>query len=317
VQKWGQAMKAVRMHAFGGTDVLDVDDVAIPPVREDEVLVRVHAASVNPVDYKIRSGKYPAFSAEQLPRVLGRDIAGRIEQCGSDASAYWRRGDEVYAMLDAAHGGYVEYVAFSAKLCARKPRNLSFTEAAAVPLAALTAWQGLFAFGELRAGQTVLIHGGAGGVGHFAIQMAKAKGAEVITSVSHRDVDFVRSLGADRVIAYETERFEDRTSEVDLVFDLVGGQTRARSYAVIKRGGALISTLGRPDEDKARTLGIRVAGYLVKPSAEDLTEITRLIEQEALRPHIQATFAFEEARRAQAHLESEHSQGKVVLDFHV
>jgi len=308
-----ETMKAARIHAFGGPEVLELDELAVPSVGERDVLIRICAAGINPVDYKMRSGAFPV-PKEQLPKVLGREVAGTIDQCGERVTT-WRVGDEVYALLDPAHGGYAQYVALSADLCARKPSNLSFIEAAGVPLAGLTAWQGLFDYGKLAAGQTVLIHGGAGGVGHLAIQFAKAKNARVITTVARGDVDFARGLGADQIVIYDYERFEEHVKDVDLVFDLVGGDTRDRSFAVLKHGGTLVSTLGKPDESKARERGIRVEGYMAQPNATQLGEITDLIEAGKVQPRIQATFALEDARSALGQLERKHSRGKVVLEM--
>jgi len=305
-------MKAVRIHRFGDADVLRVEEIAWPQPGGEEVLVRVHAASVNPVDYKMRSGRYPATSQENLPLVLGRDIAGTVELCGSGARAF-SKGEEVFAMLGRDRGGYEEYVVVKAGEIAPKPMNLSYVEAAAVPLAGLTAWQGLFEHGRLRAGQRVLIHGGAGGVGHFAIQFAKARGAFVATTVSGSDVDFAQDLGADRAIDYKKLRFEDEIDKVDLVFDLIGGETQERSWAILREGGALVSTLRKPDEDKARRFGLRGVHYMAQPNGAQLAEIGRLIEAGRVRPAVQATYPLDKAGEAQRKLETSHVRGKVVL----
>lgn len=305
-------MKAVCIHSFGGPEVLQVEDIARPKPQDDEVLIKVHAASVNPVDYKIRTGGYPAVKQQQLPTVLGRDVAGTVEQCGR-AVGDLHEGDEVYAMLDAGHGGYAEYVAVRAELCAPKPRHLDFTAAAAVPLAALTAWQGLFDQGHLLPGQRVLIHGGGGGVGHFAIQFAKAKGATVCTTVSAQDGPFVRSLGADEVIDYRSERFEEKLHDVDLVFDLVAGDTQERSWSVLKDGGTMISTLAKPSDARAREHHARATNYMAHPDGAELREIGELIDSGKVKPHIDATYPLERAADAQRRVEGQHTQGKVVL----
>ncbi|HEX4352239.1 MAG TPA: NADP-dependent oxidoreductase [Polyangiales bacterium] len=307
-------MKAVSIHAFGGPEVLELAELDAPTVRDREVLIRVRAASINPVDYKTRAGHYPPVTERQLPKVLGRDVAGIVEQTGTLARR-WKNGDELYAMLDQEHGGYAQSVAVRADLCARKPRNLSFAEAAAVPLAGLTAWQGLFDHGRLESGQTVLIHGGAGGVGHFAVQFAKVRGARVITTVSERDLDFVRKLGADQIIDRDRERFDDIVRDVDLVLDLIAGDVQERSMRVIKPGGALVSTLSRPDRAWARQRGVRVANYLTRPDSAELSEITQLIEMGKVRPYLQATFGFADVKSAQSRAEHEHPRGKIVLDM--
>jgi len=307
-----QTMQAIRLHAFGGPEVLRPEQVAFPEAQDDEVVVRVLAASVNPVDYKTRSGQYPAVKQDQLPVVLGRDICGVVENCGTRAHTL-RKGDPIYAMLGRDRGGYAEYVVVKATEGPAPPHNLDPVAAAAVPLAGLTAWQGLFDHGGLQPGQRVLIHGGAGGVGHFAIQFAKACGAFVATTAAGKDLDFVRGLGADQAIDYKAERFEAVVQDIDLVFDLISGETRARSWAVLKSGGILVSTLGPPDEDQARQHSARGAGYMAQPNAAQLQEITRLVEAGKVRPTVERVFPLAEAAEAHRFLESSHPRGKVVL----
>ena len=307
-------MKAVRIRSFGGPEVLELADVQKPEPKDDEVLIKVRAASVNPVDYKIRSGTYPVVKQDQLPKVLGRDVAGEIERCGR-AVRNFKAGDTVYAMLDGGPGGYAEYVTVKAELVAPKPGQLDYQAAAAVPLAGLTAWQGLFDHGQLRAGQRVLIHGGAGGVGHLAVQFAKARGATVATTVATEDVEFVRHLGADQVIDYTRERFEDKVHDVDLVLDLIAGETQERSWAVLKDGGTMISSLARPSEAKARQHHAHAENFVAHPDRAELIEIGRLIDEGRVHPHVSAVFELEQAAEAQAQLEQHHSQGKVVLQM--
>jgi NADPH:quinone reductase-like Zn-dependent oxidoreductase len=305
-------MKAVCIHSFGGPEVLKLETVDIPEPKDDEVLIKVHAASVNPVDYKIRAGQYPPVKEQQLPKVLGRDVSGTIERCGR-AVRKFSAGDAVYAMLDAGSGGYAEYATVKADICSRKPERLDYPSAAAIPLAGLTAWQGLFDQGNLHAGQRVLIHGGAGGVGHLAIQFAKAKGAIVCTTVSSQDVEFVRSLGADEVVDYKTERFEDKLHDVDLVFDLVAGDIQERSWSVLKDGGTMISTLAKPSEVKAREHHATATNYVAQPDGGELAEIGRLIDEGKVRPYVTASYPLDHVAQAQQLLEREHPHGKVVL----
>jgi NADPH:quinone reductase-like Zn-dependent oxidoreductase len=306
-------MKAVCIHSFGGPEVLKLESVEVRQPNEDEVLIKVHAASVNPVDYKTRAGQYPPVKQQQLPRVLGRDVSGTIERCGR-AVGDFHEGDAVYALLDPGTGGYAEYVTVKGSLCSAKPRKLDYSEAAAVPLAGLTAWQGLFDEGNLLAGQRVLIHGGAGGVGHLAIQFAKAKGATVCTTVSSEDVEFARSLGADEVVDYKSERFEDKLHDVDLIFDLVAGDTQERSWSVLKDGGTMVSTLAKPSEGKAREHHARAAHYVTHPDAAELTEIGRLIDEGKVRPHVLVTYPLDHVAEAQQRVERDHPHGKVVLE---
>jgi NADPH:quinone reductase-like Zn-dependent oxidoreductase len=307
-------MKAVRIRSFGGPEVLELVEIEKPEPRDDEVLIRVRAASVNPVDYKIRSGTYPPVKEDQLPKVLGRDVAGEIERCGR-AVRDLKAGDTVYAMLDTGPGGYAEYVTVKADLVAPKPEQLDYRTAAAVPLAGLTAWQGLFDHGHLQPGQSVLIHGGGGGVGHLAVQFAKARGATVTTTAAAQDVDFLKGLGADQVIDYTHERFEEKVHDVDLVLDLVAGETQERSWAVLRAGGTMVSSLARPSEDKAREHRARAANFIAHPDRGELIEIGRLIDEGRVHPHVSAVFPLEEARDAQAQLERQHFQGKVVLEM--
>jgi NADPH:quinone reductase-like Zn-dependent oxidoreductase len=307
-----QTMKAIRIHEFGGPEVLVPEDIPFPQAQDDEVTVRVLAASVNPVDYKTRAGQYPAVKQDQLPVVLGRDVCGVIENCGTGAHTL-RKGDPIYALLGRDRGGYAEYVTVKATEGTAPPRNLDPVQAAAVPLAGLSAWQGLFDHGELRAGQRVLIHGGAGGVGHFAIQFAKARGAFVATTASGKDLDFVRGLGADQAIDYKAERFEEAVRDMDVVFDLISGETQDRSWAVLKEGGILVSTLGPPDEAKARQRRARGAGYMAQPNAAQLREITGLIEAGKVRPAVVRVCPLAEVAEAHRFLQGSHPRGKTVL----
>jgi NADPH:quinone reductase-like Zn-dependent oxidoreductase len=270
------------------------------------------AASVNPVDYKIRSGKYPAVKQDQLPKVLGRDISGVVSRVGGSVRTF-KKCDAVYAMLGRDIGGYAEYALVTEDEAAKKPKQLDFVQAAAVPLAALTAWQGLFDQGGLKAGQRVLIHGGAGGVGHFAIQFAKAKGAWVATTVSGADIDLARKLGADLPIDYKAEKFEDVLEDIDLVYDLIAGDTQQRSFKVLKEGGTLISTLQKPDQAELDRRHARGAHYMAKPDARELEEIARLIDAGKVKVIVNAIYPLEDVARAHTHMEHDHIAGKVVL----
>jgi NADPH:quinone reductase-like Zn-dependent oxidoreductase len=275
-------------------------------------LVRIEAASVNPVDGKIREGKFAKVNDEALPVTLGRDLSGIVESCGPSAQNIVA-GDAVFALLGYDRGAYAQHVLAKPEEWARKPENLTHVEAAAVPLAALTAWQGMIDHGKLKAGQRVLIHGGAGGVGHFAIQIAKAKGAWVATTCAGQDLDFVRGLGADEAVDYRSEKFEERLSDIDLVYDLIAGETQERSFKVLKHGGALISTLQEPDKAKALYKNIHIAHYMAKPDAYELKQIADLLRAGKIKPIIAATFRLEQAARAEIALTEEHIRGKIVL----
>ena len=305
-------IRMMRIHRFGGPDVLQADDVEPSLPDASQVLVSVKAASINPVDFKIRSGKYPAVKEDRLPYTLGRDVCGIVEQCGAQATTF-TIGEEVFGMVGIGGGGYAEKAVLDQKAITRKPAGLDPVHAAAIPLAGQTAWQGLFRHGQLRAGQSVLIHGGAGGVGHFAIQFAKAKGAHVVTTVSGANMAFAKSLGADLVIDYRTERFEDHVSDLDMVFDLIDGETRERSWNLLKRGGVLVSTLTEPSRERARELGVRAMRYTVEADGKELAEIADLVKVGSVKPHVEKTYPLQAASRALTELETNHPLGKVVL----
>ena len=302
-------MKAIRIHSFGGPDVLREDDIARPEAGGGKLLIRVVAASVNPVDYKIRKGGYPRVAQDALPVTLGRDLAGIIETAGGGFEA----GDEVYAHLDWDDGGYAEYALCAPTGIAKKPASLTMIEASAVPLAATTAWQGLFDHGQLKAGEIVLIHGGSGAVGGCAVQFAKIAGARVIATASGEGLELVRRFGADVVVDYKTQKFEDFAHDVDLVLDLIGKETQDRSFAVIRPGGRLMSAVQAIDEAKLKARDITGERYVAKPNAEQLAHFAKLIDEKQLVVTLAKTFPLAEASDAHRCLEDEHPRGKVVL----
>ncbi|GAA4331427.1 NADP-dependent oxidoreductase [Pigmentiphaga soli] len=304
-------MRAVRIHHFGGLEALQPENVAIPSPAAGEVRVKVFAAGLNPVDYKTRAGKYPLVREDKLPYTLGRDFAGRVDTPAGDGLEV---GDAVYGFVGQGQGAFAEYVVVGRDALAPKPASLDFRTAAAVPLAALTAWQGLFDHGGVLAGQRVLIHAASGGVGHFAVQLARAEGAEVIATASGDGVEFVRSLGADRVIDYRHEAFEQIVRDVDMVFDLVGGDTQARSWQVLKEGGALVSTIQAPSQELAAERGIRATRYTARPDGGQLTEIGGLIDCGMVKVRVAAAFHFRDAVEAERRLEQGHLRGKLVLE---
>lgn len=301
----------VRIDNFGGPEVLRIEPLAWPEPQHGEFVLKIRAASVNPVDAKIREGKYPAVKAGMLPYVLGRDGAGEVVAIGPDST--FGVGEAVYVFLGIERGTNAQYVVVKDSEAALKPTSVDFAVAAAVPLAGLTAWQGLFRHGGLVAGQRILIHGGSGGVGHFAIQFAKAKGAHVITTVSEHHMDFVRDLGADEAIDYKNQRFEDDVRDVDMVFDLVAGETQDRSWGVIRRGGILVSTLTQPSEEKANAAGVRAMRYTAEPSGTELSEIAGLIDARSVRSVVDKTFPLADIAAAQHYLAEAHPKGKIVL----
>ena len=302
-------MKAVRIHEFGGPTVLRYEDAPTPEPASDQILIRVHAAGINPVDGKIREGTFHAFRPE-LPAILGRDVSGVVEE---SKIKEFGAGDEVFGILDYHRGTYAEYAVAAPNEIARKPEGLDHLHAGSIGVAALTAWQALFDHGELRSGQRVLIHGGAGGVGHYAVQFAAAAGAHVVATANAKDVQFVGSLGATQVIDYKAQRFEEEVSEIDLVIDLVAGETRKRSWKVLKPGGLMVSTLGEPEIPGDAPKGARSRGMVVKTKSDQLTEIGNRAASGKLRIEISKVFQLTDPANAHEFLEHGHFRGKIVF----
>jgi len=306
-------MKAIRIHRYGGVEVLSYEEAPKPEPGRGELLVRVHAASVNPIDWKIRSGHYKLVVRFELPIVLGWDVSGVVEAVGPEVSKF-RPGDEVFARPDIKRGGtYAEYVAIRASEAARKPKSIDHVHAAAVPLAGLTAWQGLFDKAGLEEGERVLVHAAAGGVGHFAVQLAKWKGAFVAGTASGRNEALVRSLGADQVVDYTRERFEDAVAPVDVVLDTLGGDAGRRSWQVLKRGGTLVSVLDIAVPLKGALRLKRGRFLLIKPNAAQLEQIAALIDAGRVKPIVENVFPLAEARRAHELSQTGRVRGKIVL----
>jgi NADPH:quinone reductase-like Zn-dependent oxidoreductase len=305
-------MRALRIHAFGGPERLRIEDIAVPVAGADELLVRVKAASLNPVDFKTREGHFPPVRADMLPITLGRDISGTV--AGGNAGGF-REGDAVMAMLSPERGAFAEYAVARPSQIAVKPDRLPHVQAACVPLAGLTAWQGLFDHGKLQAGQSVLIHGGAGGVGHLAVQFAKLHGATVFATAGTDNQDFLHQLGVDQPIDYRLQRFEDVAQGVDLVLDLIGGETQARSFASLKPGGALISTVAEPPTEQCAAHGVRGARFMAAPVGSQLGEIARLLDEGRVVVTVSETFAFDRAIEAMQRLEQGGVRGKLALEL--
>jgi len=306
-------MKAIVVHEFGGPEVLKYEDVPEPKPKEDEMLVRVIAAGVNPVDDGLRSGHYSKYFGPKPPFTPGSDIAGIVEKTGAKITKF-KVGDAVYAYLDLDRGGgYAEYAITNEKEAALKPNLLTFEEAAATPIVALTAWQALIDTAKLRAGQTVLIHGGSGGVGTFAIQIAKARGAKVLATASTPNQDLLKQLGADVAIDYTKQKFEDVAKDVDVVLDCVGKDTLQRSYGVVKKGGFLVTIVASPDPLELEKHGIHGSDLSVAPNSSELTEIRNLIEQKKIKVVVSKTLPLTNAAKAQEQSATRHTRGKIVL----
>lgn len=303
-------MKAVRIHQFGGPDVLKYEDAAKPEAGPGEVLVQVYAVGVNPIDWKIREG---IRKNAHFPLILGWDLAGVVEAVGADVTKF-KTGDEVFGLADRSRdGAYAEYISVPETEVVAKPKSIDFVHAAAVPMVSLVAWQSLFDIADLSAGQTVLIQGAAGGIGHVAVQLAKWKGARVIGTANSDDVDFVRQLGADEVIDYKKERFEDVVHDVDVVLDVIGGETQRRSIEVLKKGGILVSTVGVQFSDLAAERGVRAEAMVTQMDASELSQIGDLIDQGKLKVVVDVVLPLSDAAKAHEMLKSGQIKGKVVL----
>ncbi len=306
-------MKAIVVHEYGGPEVLKLDDVPRPVPKENEILVKVIAAGVNPVDSAARSEKFAQFLKIKLPAIPGYDIAGVIEKTGATVTKL-KAGDPVYAYIALDKGGgYAEYALATEKETSPKPKSLNYVEAAAVPLVSLTAWQALIDTAKVSAGQTVLIHGGSGGVGSFAIQIAKARGAKVFATASTPNQDLLKQLGADMAIDYTKQKFEGVAKDVDVVLDSVGKDTLARSYGIVKKGGIIVSLVARPNQAELDKHGIRGASLSVEPNSDELAEITKLIDERKIKVIVSQTLPLAEAAKAQTQADTHHTRGKVVL----
>jgi len=304
-------MKAVVAHQYGAPEVLKFEEIPRPEPKENEALVRVIASGVNPADPLTLSGKYAREFGTHLPLIPGYDIAGIVEKTGANITKL-KIGEAVYG-YPTFGGGWADYVTVKEYEVAAKPKSLNFVEAAAVPMGALTAWQALVDTAHLHPGQTILIHGGSGGVGSFAVQIAKARGARVIATASTANQDLLKQLGPDAAIDYTKTRFEDVVKDVDAVLDPVGKETLARSYGVVKKGGIVMSLVARPDPAEFQKRGIRGAGISVHPDAADLAEIARLIDAGNIKPIVTQVLPLSNAIAAQEQAATHHTRGKVVL----
>ena len=304
-------MKAWQIHDFGGPDVLSLDDVQKPNVSDGELLVRVRATSINPVDFKIREGNFPKIGKDDLPVVLGRDVAGEVEKGSGD----FKEGDRVYGMPTSDRGTYAEYIAMKPEEVARLPDSIDFATAAAVPLVALTAWQGLFDHGQLKDGERVLINGAAGGVGHMAVQLAKQAGATVLATGHSQDQKFLQELGVDRAIDTDNESFDVIDGKVDLVFDLLGGDLGKAAWRYVKDNGRVVSTVEEPDAKKAGKPDVQTAFYLAEPNGEQLAKVALMLEDGSVKLTVEDRFEFNDIPKAQVELEKDHTQGKIVVEM--
>ena len=306
-------MKAVQINEFGDRSVLLLNDIDMPAPADGEVLIKVMAASVNPVDWKIREGYLQPLLNHKLPLTLGWDVAGEVTAVGKNVTEL-NVGDAVYSRPDIAkNGSYAEYQTVTADECALKPRSLSWQEAAGVPLAALTAWQSLFDIANLQAGEKVLIHAGSGAVGQFAIQLAKLRGATVYTTTSSVNTALVLALGADHAIDYRVDDFST-LEDIDVVFDTIGGETQAKSWKTLKTGGRLVSVTETPDEATAAQHGVAASLCFVQPNSQQLMKLGEYADAGQLKVNIDSEFALDQVAQAHERSETGRAQGKIIIN---
>lgn len=306
-------MKAARIHEFGSPDVLEIEDIDIPKPAAEEVLIKVYASAVNPVDQKIVAGDAQEKFPTKFPLTIGWDVSGVIEQTGEKVR-HFKPGDEVYGRpFPTTNGAFAEYLVIKADQIAYKPKSIDHLNAAAVPLAGLTAWQGLFKYGKLEKGQRVLIHAASGGVGSFAVQFAKWRGAYVIGTGSGDNLTFIKQLGADEAIDYQQDNFEEKVQYVDLVFDLIGGETQQRSLSVIKPGGRLVTTIAPQFKDEAKEKHIQLEGFTAQSYPDDLEQLAKLIDDGLVNPVVSAVFSLDEVKQAEQLSAKSHTRGKIVI----
>ncbi|HEY6069762.1 MAG TPA: NADP-dependent oxidoreductase [Chthoniobacterales bacterium] len=307
-------MKAIVAHEYGGPEVLKLEDVPVPTPKDDEMLVKVFGAGVNSFDGTLRSGKYAkGDKGTQLPWHPGYDIAGVVEKVGDKVTKF-KAGDAVYAMISILKGGgYAEYALAKEKDASLKPATINFVEAAGAPSVALTAWQAIVDKANVQLGQNVLIHGASGGVGMFAIPIAKIRGAKVFATASTANQDFLKQLGADVAIDYKTQKFEDIAKNVDVVIDAVGGETLRRSYPIVKKGGIIVSLSDDVDQAEVSKYGIRGATIVVQNNGDELSKIGKLIDDGKIKVIVSETFSLADANKAEAKADLGHTRGKIVL----
>lgn len=307
-------MKAVHIHDYGGLDVLHYEDAPRPTPGAGEVLIRVHATTINPFDCAVRAGYMGQYFNYTFPLILGTDVSGVVEEVGEGVTDVLP-GDIVYTRAGIYRdGAYAEYVLAFAADVVPKPESLDHVHAAALPHVTLTAWQGLIEFADLSEGQTVLVHAAAGGVGHVAVQLAKWRGAKVIGTASI-NLPFLEELGVDEAIDYSTTAFEDVVKDVDVVLDLLGGETQQRSWQVLKPGGILLSTVQPPSQEIASSHGVRQRMIgTAPPIRKVLTEAAIMVENGQLKPHVSAVLSLQDIQKAHKMIEARHTRGKIVLE---
>jgi NADPH:quinone reductase-like Zn-dependent oxidoreductase len=306
-------MKAIRIHRYGDFNVFEYEDAPKPEIGPHEVLIKVHSAAVNPVDCRIRQGHMKDCMPHAFPLILGCDVAGTVERAGAQVARF-KAGDPVFSRADPLRNGtYAEYVAVPADEVALAPASIPLHHAAGIPLAASTAWTALFADAHLDPRHSVLIHAASGGVGSFAVQLAKYHGARVIATTSGPNVPLIQSLGADEVIDYRSEDFGSRVRNVNVVLDTLGGETRARSWKVLRENGVLVSVAGAPDESTAKRHGVTAKAVQGRAGGGRLNQIARIVDAGKLKVVVDREFPLAAASAAHARSETGHACGKIIL----
>lgn len=307
-------MRAVQIQQYGGTETLQLVQIDTPTINADDILIQVKSAAINPVDWKIREGYLQEFIPYALPVTLGWDVAGIVTEVGASVTNF-KVGDEVFSRPDISRdGSYADFIAVKADEAVLKSSKLDFAQAASLPLAGITAWQCLVDVGQLQAGQRVLIHAGAGGVGHLAIQIAKAKGAIVIATASAANQALLTELGAEQAVDYTKGPLSEQIEAVDLVLDTMGGAVQEQSWALLKKGGMLVSVTEPPSEELAKEHGVTGAFVFIEPSSRILGELNALVESDQLKPLIEHRFSLEQIVEAHVQSQSGRTRGKIVIE---
>lgn len=306
-------MKAVRIHVYGSSEVLNIENIPVPIIADNDVLIKIYATSVNPLDWKVREGLLQRMNPHKLPLTLGWDVSGVVEKTGSNATKF-KVGDEVYTRPALERdGSYAEYIAVRENEVAFKPKSLTHESAAAVPLAGITAWEVLIKTAKIRKEQRVLIHCASGGVGTIAVQLAKARGCYVIGTTSTVNVDLVKSLGADEVINYKSQNFSAVVKDIDVVFDTLGGETQEKSWKVLKENGIMVSVVKQPNPDTAKKYKVRQGFVFIKPDAVILTELAKMIDDGKIKPVVGTVFTLDEIKKAHDLSQSGRAKGKIII----
>jgi alcohol dehydrogenase len=310
-------MKSVQIKRYGGSDVVELNDTAsVPSVSVGKILVDVKASGVNPADWKVREGYFQQMAPLQFPSNLGFDFSGTVKQLGEDVPSDFEQGDEVYGqtpVLSGGSGAFAELVLVDKDSITHKPKTLNHIEAAALPTVGVSSWQALVENIGLSKGQKILIHGGAGGIGSIAIQLAKHNGAYVSTTVNVNDKQFVQELGADQIIDYNSQKFEDLLHDYDAVFDTIGGDTYKRSFKVLKKGGIIISTLEQPNSELMQQYGVKATFQFTQVNRKRLTKLAQWVDQNNIKINVDRTFSLDEAGKALDYQKDVHPRGKVVI----